>query len=527
MFFKMKKLKSVLAILLSLSMAVLLLPQLALAASEDQYIKVTEEHIVGDVYKLVFAAKSPDGFNSFSIAFSYDHSVIVPIDKSTYNPVEIKDGQDNQSPLKMLDSAFQVLNTRWSIDTGIRRTAFVYNNLSFSGGTTSNDYYKLFEFYYKLENGKTSDDLNSATFRFEDGRDVGNNMLDKLNTSVGIVLNSNATIYTWGNEDPKANNIISDSHVDLVYTNSTKMPTPEEQETAKDPEDQDMAKEPDSSDTLPGDSTTQPPGDGTAAPPGDDSSQPQDDKTITTAGGSEIKVPGGTVVNNNGSVTLPNGPTGATITNKDGTTVAVEPGMTIDNIDEDRPLTEEDVRWINPFTDVRKSDWFFDDVMYVFTHGLTNGTTANTFSPQTSLTRAMLVTILYRNSGEPSVSGLTNPFSDVGDAYYTNPIIWAAANEIVFGYGNGKFGPGDNITRQDLAVILVRYAGHMGYELPELRGYENFNDEANISDYAIAAVRALYGAEVINGKDGNIFDPRGNATRAEIAAMLHRFLSGM
>jgi hypothetical protein len=246
--------------------------------------------------------------------------------------------------------------------------------------------------------------------------------------------------------------------------------------------------------------------------------------TITTKGSSEIKVPGGTVIGSEGTVTLPIGKTGGAITDKNGIIIEVGPGMSIFIPDSDNPLSEADIVWINPFNDVTGSDWFFGDVLFTFTHGLMKGMSGDVFNPQGTLTRGMLVTILYRDVGEPDVSDLDNPFSDIGNAYFTNPIIWASENGIVDGYGNGKFGPNDSIKRQDLAVILMRYADLMKYELPPIREYSNFKDEAIIAEYAIKAVIALYEAGIVNGKDGNIFDPPGNATRAEVAAILHRLL---
>jgi hypothetical protein len=137
----------------------------------------------------------------------------------------------------------------------------------------------------------------------------------------------------------------------------------------------------------------------------------------------------------------------------------------------------------------------------------------------------MIVTILYRHAGSPDVSGLTNPFDDVADGtWYTDAMKWVAANKIVFGMGNGKLGPNDNITRQDLAVILTRYADFAGLKLPVIRDYPGFKDDANIANYAKDAIERFFKAGIISGKPGNLFDPKGQATRAEAAAMVHRFV---
>jgi hypothetical protein len=159
----------------------------------------------------------------------------------------------------------------------------------------------------------------------------------------------------------------------------------------------------------------------------------------------------------------------------------------------------------------------------------------------------MIVTILYRLAGSPvnpitdidvgdEVPGsshigpaigayASSPFSDVAQGeYYTDAVIWAAANGIVSGYGNGKYGPEDNITREQLATILNNYANKKGLPLPETRDYPGFNDDRDIANYAKEAIERFFKAEVINGKPGNLFDPKGNATRAEVAAMLMNFL---
>ena len=177
------------------------------------------------------------------------------------------------------------------------------------------------------------------------------------------------------------------------------------------------------------------------------------------------------------------------------------------------------------FIDVSKNAWYAKDVNYVVENGLMNGTSKNIFSPNMNLTRGMIVTILYRQAGSPDVSKLANPFSDVKDGqFYTKAVKWAAANKIVQG-SNGKFNPNDNITRQDFSVILYRYAKFASINMPAKRNYSNFADQSNIASYAKGAVETFYKAKIVNGKTGNNFDPKGNTTRAEGAAMLHRFLT--
>ena len=154
-----------------------------------------------------------------------------------------------------------------------------------------------------------------------------------------------------------------------------------------------------------------------------------------------------------------------------------------------------------------------------------NGVDKEVFNPDGALTRGMLVTILYRQAGNPDISGADNIFNDLAEGeWYSDAVKWASSNGIVTGYGDSLFGPNDNITRPDLVVVLSRYTDFMEKELSVSREYTGFSDDNDIADYAKAAVLKFYCAEVVNGKPDNIFDPNGQATRAEAAAMLRRFL---
>ena len=178
-----------------------------------------------------------------------------------------------------------------------------------------------------------------------------------------------------------------------------------------------------------------------------------------------------------------------------------------------------------PFTDVLTSNWFYGDVYYMWEHELMNGTAATLFSPNDLVKRGMVVTVLYRMEGEPDVSGLENPFGDVADGmYYTEAVIWAASKGIVRGYSETQYGPNDNVTREQLAAILFRYQEFADKIPPDVNEPIEFDDESSISEYALEPVGTLVTQGVINGKDNNMFDPKGNATRAEFAAMLHRYL---
>ena len=168
------------------------------------------------------------------------------------------------------------------------------------------------------------------------------------------------------------------------------------------------------------------------------------------------------------------------------------------------------------FTDVADNAWYANAVSYVQSHGLMSGTGNNRFSPDTNTTRAMLVTILYRYAGSPTVSGSAN-FTDVRQDYYTTAVNWAAQNNVVSGYGDGRFGVNDSITRQDVAAVLWRYEGSPAASA------QDFADESSIASYASAAVGWARANGIISGKGNNRFDPRGNATRAEIATMIMNY----
>jgi len=183
----------------------------------------------------------------------------------------------------------------------------------------------------------------------------------------------------------------------------------------------------------------------------------------------------------------------------------------------------------NPFTDVHSNQWFYDDVMFVYANNIMGATSLNptVFSPNANLTRGMIVTILHRREGTPDVTA-NNPFNDVSStAWFADAVVWAANAGIVTGVGAGRFEPNANITRQDLAVILIRYADYIGANLPIVTTYRDFADQNRIAAYARAAVREAVEAGIITGRAGNIFAPVDNSTRSETAAMLHRFINAI
>lgn len=175
------------------------------------------------------------------------------------------------------------------------------------------------------------------------------------------------------------------------------------------------------------------------------------------------------------------------------------------------------------FADVAEGAWYYDSITYVYQSGMMVGTSGTTFSPDATTTRGMIVTILYRLEGEPDVSGKST-FDDVANGrWYADAVKWAAENEIVGGYGNGKFAPEDPISREQMAAILYRYAAFKGYDMTKTADLSKFTDSSKISDWSKAALSWANAEGLINGKGGGILDPLGKATRAEVASILYRF----
>lgn len=175
-----------------------------------------------------------------------------------------------------------------------------------------------------------------------------------------------------------------------------------------------------------------------------------------------------------------------------------------------------------PFTDVAAGDWFYSAVQYAYQRGIVSGTSATTFSPNDTVTRAMIVALLHRLEGEPDAAA--SGFSDVGPAqWYTHAVGWAAANSIVMGYSNGTFGPGDTLTREQMAAILYRYAGTKGMDLSADTDLSAFSDHAAVSGYALDAMKWAVDRGLIQGTGNGMLSPQGSATRAQAAAVLMRF----
>ena len=178
----------------------------------------------------------------------------------------------------------------------------------------------------------------------------------------------------------------------------------------------------------------------------------------------------------------------------------------------------------NPFTDVFEKDWFYDDAMFVYKNGLMLGTSKTLFNPHGTVTRGMMATILWRMEGSLAPKD-ENSFTDVeAGRWYTDAITWTTENGIFAGYSKDKFSPDDPITREQLTAIFYRYADYKGYKLTATENLDKFKDADKITDYAKMVMQWAVGNGLIKGKSENLLDPQGTATRAEISAMLHRFI---
>ena len=179
---------------------------------------------------------------------------------------------------------------------------------------------------------------------------------------------------------------------------------------------------------------------------------------------------------------------------------------------------------VNPFTDVSEKDWFYNDAMFVYKNGLMLGTSKTLFSPHGTVTRGMMATILWRMEGSLAPKG-ENSFTDVeAGRWYADAITWTTENGIFAGYSKDKFGPDDPITREQLTAIFYRYADYKGYKLTVTGNLDKFEDADKITDYAKTVMQWAVGNGLIKGKSETLLDPQGTATRAEISAMLHRFI---
>lgn len=174
------------------------------------------------------------------------------------------------------------------------------------------------------------------------------------------------------------------------------------------------------------------------------------------------------------------------------------------------------------FSDVSDRDWFCSDVRYAKEKGLMSGTAETVFSPYETMTRAMVVTVLWRLDGQPKGSNVT--FTDVkSDAYYFDAVSWAAENKIVSGYNEKTFASDDNVTREQLATIFYRFAEHKGYDISKKADLISYTDFKTISNYAVNAFEWAVANGIITGTSESTISPQGNALRCQVAAILKRF----
>ena len=182
--------------------------------------------------------------------------------------------------------------------------------------------------------------------------------------------------------------------------------------------------------------------------------------------------------------------------------------------------------WNDPFRDVRASDWFYSGVKFAYQHGLFQGTAADMFSPDAPMTRAMLVTVLWRMDGKPGAAGGSS-FTDVPRGqWYTEAVAWAAENGVVNGVGGGRFEPDGNVTREQIATILYRYAKANGADISvgEDTNLLSYKDFQSVGQYAVPALQWAVGSGLIGGTTNAMLSPKGTATRAQAAVILVRFV---
>lgn len=198
----------------------------------------------------------------------------------------------------------------------------------------------------------------------------------------------------------------------------------------------------------------------------------------------------------------------------------IQPGKPSKPSDEDKPDEPDE-----PFIDVDENDWFYDAVTYVYSEGMMDGVSDTQFAPNSNLTRGMVVTMLYRLEDEPRVTG-SSGFDDVASgAWYADAVTWAAENGIVNGVSDTEFAPNVNITREQLAAILYRYAEYNDYDVSGRDDLSEFTDRSSISGYALDAMRWAVDEGLITGITDTTIEPQGTATRAQAATMFMRFMS--
>ncbi len=225
-------------------------------------------------------------------------------------------------------------------------------------------------------------------------------------------------------------------------------------------------------------------------------------------------------------ITDKNGKRIAVISGKDGEYSFIQPDSEVKIEVVFQPIQQPEQPSHTPFGDVDADMWYYDAIQYVQEKGLMQGTEENTFSPKATSDRSMIVTILYRLAGSPNIDNeiLGHPFEDVAsDAYYTAPVYWARLNGITDGYSNERFGPYDAITREQLAVMLYRFAQKQGYDVTGGSDLSGFSDAGHISGFAQEAMRWANAKGLITGTSATTLAPNGLATRAQVATILMQY----
>ncbi|NYB73645.1 S-layer homology domain-containing protein [Sedimentibacter hydroxybenzoicus DSM 7310] len=255
-----------------------------------------------------------------------------------------------------------------------------------------------------------------------------------------------------------------------------------------------------------------------------------EDGTITLPGGGSILLQGGTVLTvpedtvilADGSIKLPESGSG-TSTFTSGLTMTLRGGTVL--IPDKTISIGYRLEPQENFEDVNKGSWYEDPIAFVYGHSLFAGTGNNIFSPELTMTRGMLATVLWRMAGTPNPQG-KNQFVDLNEAWYKDAVLWANENNIVSGYGGQFFGSDDNITREQVAVILYRYSQYKNYDVELRADLSIYDDKEHISSWAAEAMSWANANGLITGRTDKELAPKGNATRAEIAAILYRFITG-
>ncbi len=246
---------------------------------------------------------------------------------------------------------------------------------------------------------------------------------------------------------------------------------------------------------------------------------------LTLANDAVMNLPKGTTITAAGSIQI-SGNSEGTVKLPSGLVLSIQGGTSL-ALDETSKIGYT-VKPQGNFNDVSAGSWYENDVAFAYAHNLLKGTGENAFSPDITITRGMLVTILGRMHGVSAEQFNTMSFNDVnGDQYYAPYAEWARQMGIVAGIGENRFAPDAPITRQDLAVMFYNYTKFSSMGMEKFGEYQSFNDNGAISGYAMDAIQIFAEADILKGKPGNMLDPKGETTRAESTAILHRFISAL